>query len=472
MKRIRSVLALLAAGCLLYVQSQAQTGLQHPRRIAIFGSSVANGTGDEFNKEGYTGMLRQLMAARGWEVLNQSRGGDTTVTLAERFSPQGAPAPGVRYLTPVNPGYAVIALSLNNEGVFEARTMEGKDAIFKQYADGIQGMVARARQNNIVPIVGLAYTRGVFTPVEYDYVRRINLLQNFWNVPSINFLGAVDDGKGKWAPGFSFDEKHPNASGHRELLYAIVPTLFEAIEKGKPIPSKLPAPAGFARLTGGTAPLTFEPPDTMHPFSISLMVRAETDGTIAAISGSSLAARSEMKKFAVPGRSVDFQSTVLSADGPFTATIGIQNGKWIYKAAGAADVTSSINADSDWHHVVLSHYAARGETLFFVDGKLAGAVAERLQPSLFVFGGPGSVGGNAAPKQMDIKDIFLFRAGLNADEVTVLGQGKVLQASLEIYSPLNDSQFRPGSAAENRAQSLTGLKVGSDRISHVEQDPR
>ena len=23
-----------------------------------------------------------------------------------------------------------------------------------------------------------------------------------------------------------------------------------------------------------------------------------------------------------------------------------------------------------WHHVVLSHYAARGETQFFVDGKL------------------------------------------------------------------------------------------------------
>jgi len=32
---------------------------------------------------------------------------------------------------------------------------------------------------------------------------------------------------------------------------------------------------------------------------------------------------------------------------------------------------------------------ARGETLFFVDGKLAGKTSERLQPNRFVLGGPG-----------------------------------------------------------------------------------
>jgi lysophospholipase L1-like esterase len=64
-----------------------------PRRIAVFGSSVANGTGDELRKEGYTGRLREVLAPRGWEVLNQSRGGDNTRTLAARWAPEGTPNP-------------------------------------------------------------------------------------------------------------------------------------------------------------------------------------------------------------------------------------------------------------------------------------------------------------------------------------------------------------------------------------------
>ena len=43
-----------------------------------------------------------------------------------------------------------------------------------------------------------------------------------------------------------------------------------------------------------------------------------------------------------------------------------------------------MKADAAPHHLVLSHYTARGETLFFVDGKLAGRVSERLEPNRFV----------------------------------------------------------------------------------------
>src|SRR5690242_18223749 len=159
-------------GLLLFILLQAGLGFVHsqtqaarPRRVAVFGSSVANGTGDEFGKEGYTGLLRELLAKRGWEVLNQSRGGDTTKTMSPRFAPEGTAAPGVRYLLPVNPGYVVIGLSLANEGISEAKTKEEKDAVFDQYAAGIQGFISRSRQNNIVPIVGLVYPRMVYTPV-------------------------------------------------------------------------------------------------------------------------------------------------------------------------------------------------------------------------------------------------------------------------------------------------------------------
>ena len=89
-----------------------------------------------------------------------------------------------------------------------------------------------------------------------------------------------------------------------------------------------------------------------------------------------------------------------------------------------------------------------------------------------MIGGPGSAKATAAPKQADYKDVFLFRSALNLDEVLVLKQGKMLQASLEIYSPLVDDQFRPDSIVENRAQSMTGLKVGSGRIVHVDDNLR
>src|SRR5262245_10663576 len=288
--RYSLVFLVLFTATVSLVQSQ---GANRPRRIAVFGSSVANGTGDEFNKEGYTGLLRELLSARGWEVLNQSRGGDTTKTMAPRFTPEGTPDPNVRYLLPVNPGYVVIGLSLANEGIWEANGTANKEAVFKQYADGIQGFITRSRQNDIIPIIGLVYPRQAYTKVEYEYVRKMNLLQNTWDVPSVNYLGATDDGAGRYTKGFDFDDKHPNAAGHREFFYAFVPSLFEALEKGKPTPSAPTGARGFARVSEGVAPLRFDTQDTMHPFAVSFFVRAQTDGTIAAISGSTLTGKSE-----------------------------------------------------------------------------------------------------------------------------------------------------------------------------------
>jgi GDSL-like lipase/acylhydrolase family protein len=204
---------LVALAFLATLHGQAPASNAH--RIAIFGSSVANGTGDELGKEGYTGRLRAMLAPLGWEVLNQSRGGDNTVTMAPRFAPEGAPAPNTRYLLPVNPHYVVLGLSLGNEGIANVKTKEEKDAVFKQFESGMKGFIARSREHHIVPVVTTCYTRMDFTEVEYEYTRRMNLLIDSWDVPSVNFLGAVDDGTGKWARGFWYDSLHPNANRSR-----------------------------------------------------------------------------------------------------------------------------------------------------------------------------------------------------------------------------------------------------------------
>jgi lysophospholipase L1-like esterase len=461
---LRIVLPLVAIAAFVVV-AHGQAARLHPHRIAVFGSSVANGTGDELGRDGYTGLLRVLMAKKGWEVLNQSRGGDNTTSIVPRFAPAGAPDPRIRYLATVNPSYVVIGLSFGNEGLFEATTAAQKEAVYEGYLKGIRALVDRAREHGITPVVLLCYPRSAHTAQDYEYVRRANVEQSGWDVPTVNVLGAIDDGNGHWALGF--DDKHPQASGHREFFYAFVPTLFEALENNKPAPARPAGSPGFARIESGAAPLTFVPEETMHPFAVSMRVRTADNGTVTAISGSTLVARAETHQI---GRG-SFAATTLYADRPFAASIGVQNGTLIYKSAAGSVVDSGVPAGGQWHHIVLSHYAARGETLIYVDGRAAGKVAERLEPNRFAIGGPDTTGAPAGPRRAEYKDLMIYRSALNADEAAALNQGRLLRASLEIYAPLSDAEFKAGAIVENRAQSLTSLTIGRDRIAHVDETP-
>ncbi len=57
------------------------------RRLAIWGSSVAAGAGDESEQGGYAGRLARLLQPDGWQLFNQSLGGDNTASLALSFAP-------------------------------------------------------------------------------------------------------------------------------------------------------------------------------------------------------------------------------------------------------------------------------------------------------------------------------------------------------------------------------------------------
>jgi lysophospholipase L1-like esterase len=453
---VRLVVAVLLAVATLTLD--AQKAGAPPRRIAVFGSSVANGTGDDLNLEGYTGRLRTLLAPRGWEVLNQSRGGDNTKTMAPRFAPDGAPDPKVRYLLTVNPGYALLGLSLGNEGIQNGATKAEKDAIYSQFESGMRGFVERSREHHITPVVTLCYTRNDFTAVEYEYTRRMNLAINAWDVPSVNFLGAVDDGTGKWAKGFWHDSLHPNAAGHDEMARTFVPTLFDALEQGKPLPKRATA-SGFAHLERG-ATVSFVPDSSMHPFAFGITARASKDGAVATIDGVSLTAAMAMKREERSGgrAALEFEATTLGAASPFTASIGVRNGVWTYTASTGAQVTSTVKANAP-HHLIVSHYTARGETLFFVDGALAGQVAERLEPRRFTLGGTPA----------DYRDLLIYRSALNADEAAALEHGRLLQASLEVYSPLADTPVQRGGALQNLAQSLTSAKITAGSVQHLDK---
>ena len=480
-RHIHTILAVAfaigAATSLTVAQSATD---DRPKRIALWGSSVPNGTGDELNLGGYTGRLRQLLEPRGWKVLNVSRGGDNTLTITPRFEPDGESDPNTRYLTPVDPGYVVIALSLGNEGIKRcARGQEpaaaprpgcspsrrAQDIISKQFADGLKRLIKRARENGIVPIVGLTYARGDFNEVEYEHTRRMNILINSWDVPSVNLLGPIDDGYGRWARGFFPEPIHPNAAGHTEMFHAFVPTLFDALDAGKPIPMKSAA-NGFVRVRGNErSPMTLAVADTMRSFSMTFSVRAEGDGTVASVGGETVGHKVDW--VSVPFRlgTHEFEGSTLTPTGRrFNASISIENGRWVYASAGGNAVTSPVpGADGQWHYVTLTHYVARGETDFYVDGRLIGTIEERLQPDRFVLGGAGPDWSTAVSAPADYKDWMVHRAGLTTDEVKVLHDGTLLQSSLELYAPLADDSF------ENRAQSLTTIDVRAGAVTSMNE---
>jgi hypothetical protein len=236
-----------------------------------------------------------------------------------------------------------------------------------------------------------------------------------------------------------------------------VPTLFDALEQGKPAPARATA-AGFARLQNGAA-LTFTPDDSMHPFAFGATVRSSRDGAVATITGATLDAAMAMKKEERAGGrgTLEFETTTLTPSTPFSVTLGVENGLWIYTASNGTHVASSVKADAAAHQLVVSHYTARGETLFFVDGKLAGRVSERLEPRRFMLGGAAA----------DYRDLLIYRSALNADEAAALANGSVLQASLEVYSPLTDLDLHSGGPVKNLAQSLTSANISAGSVKHT-----
>jgi len=465
LRPIITVAVTLALPLAVYSQSSA-FDTERSQRIAQWGSSVSNGTGDELDQGGYAGRLQDLLESRGWQLFNQSRGGDNTVSITSRFEPGDEPEPNTTYLTDVDPAYVVIGLSLGNEGITRCRrslmrrctnSTEEADAIFEQFANGMQRLIRRARDAGITPVVTLPYARSDFSELEYAYTRQMNLLINTWDVPSVNMLGAIDDGQGRWARGFYRDALHPNAAGHTEMFHAFVPSLFDALAAGKPQPVKSDT-NGFVRVVADKpAPLSFKVEDTMRSFAFTFIVRVKQDGVVAGVIGRLVDHKYDVVRTSRPEIEWDSETIeLMQTDNRFQTAIGVRSGRLIYSGSSGNHVSAPLQESSDgWHYVTLSHYVARAETLVYVDAELVGIVAERLQPELFVLGGSGVTESPDMPARADYREWMLHRTGLNADEVIAVHNGTLLQASLEIYAPLSGRQF----PTENSAQSLSEIEI-------------
>ncbi|ACU60333.1 SGNH/GDSL hydrolase family protein [Chitinophaga pinensis] len=384
-------------------------------RIAIMGSSVPSGTGAT-NNQGYAQLYAQLLTARAgsgvgqtWNVSNISIPGNNTISVINRWD---------KDLLPVCGKYVIYALSLGNEGI-----TTGGQATFNQFRDNLKLLINKARQQGIEPIITNCYSREDYTATEYNFVKQMNLLIHSWNVASVNLLGALDNGAGKWATGYKSDDLHPNDAGHQEFKYAIVPSLFDALKAGKTQPYKINGTSLSLSASSGYK-LQIKPEEILHSFTYSYDIQTSSTGQVLLIT---------------------------TAAGQNKLTINA-SGKIDYTSASSAGIPGiTVLNNNQWHKVTLTHYYAMGKTLLYVDKVLQGSVNEKIVPTMFDLNGANAPAANYST-------LLLYRSGMVAEEINAMVDGNLLKSSLEIYAPLDGAGVFGSDPVINLAQSTNTVK--------------
>ena len=391
-------------------------------RISVFGSSVANGQGATDFK-GYRYLYGQQLIARHREgrsetpfyTSNVSIGGNTTNDLLKRYDD----------LIRDFGRYVIFGLSLGNEGIHGASNQQ---AVFNQWRDNMLTLIRKVRADGKIPMVMNNYTRSDYNSDDYYYVKQLNLLIHEWDVASTNVLGAIDKGNGQWADGYVADTYHQNTAGHAEFMYAMVPSLYDAIKAGKPQPVRNQSKS--MTVEAGKR-IYFEPEETVHPFTITVRLKG-TEGQVFSLA---------------QAVSLDEAVVRVNADGTVT-----------YTAPSGSTITSTAKINDDaWHNITLTSYYAQRRTILYVDKAKAGEIGERLSKIAFV-----SVGDDANSRE--VSELSFWRSGMTPEEITAVCNGRMLKSSLEIYAPLGGIY-----AMDNLAQSTNKLHYGTARTKQYER---
>ena len=265
----------------------------------------------------------------------------------------------------------------------------------------------------------------------YFIMKNLNLTIQQWEVPSVNMLGAVDDGAGRWVKAIESDGAHPNSDGHREMSYAIVPSLFDALDAGKTIPQRQESTAYALGKASATQHIEFVPENIVHPFTLSFEVKASSAGTLASFE---------------------------TENG--TGNIKIdENGNIVYESPSDGQITSTTSANDEWLCISLTHYYAWGMTQLYVNGVKCGELSEKLVATKF------ALGGSNAPDKADYRQLFFWRSGMNDKEIAAVAEGKMLRSSLEIYAPLsNESPLLNLAQSTNTLALVENTTSGFDKL--------
>lgn len=390
-------------------------------KISFMGSSVCYGTGAT-NDYGYAYMYTDLLKQRkqenigkDWTTSNISIGGNTTQMVLDRWE---------RDLLRDCGRYVFYGLSLGNERNNGTQT----DQAAKNYEKGMKQLICQADSVGIVPVMASNYANAGFNSSDYEILKNLNLTIQQWEVPSVNMLGAVDDGAGRWVKAIENDGAHPNSDGHREMSYAIVPSLFDALDAGKTIPQRQESTAYALGKASATQHIEFVPENIVHPFTLSFEVKASSAGTLASFE---------------------------TENG--TGNIKIdENGNIVYESPSDGQITSTTSANDEWLCISLTHYYAWGMTQLYVNGVKWRRAFRKARSNEI------ALGGSNTPDKADYRQLFFWRSGMNDKEIAAVAEGKMLRSSLEIYAPLSNE-----SPLLNLAQSTNTLALVENTTSGI-----
>lgn len=186
-------------------------------KIAVIGSSVALGY-KAWRLKGWSWLLAQTLQQKyGHQLVNVSELGANVTRTIERFA---------LAIGPEKPDVVIIALSLGNEGLAYCAPHERR-AVQRRFESGLQQVVKMTRELGAYPILGAVYPHGDYGPEHHWLLWDTHKRMMSWGVPILDWLAALDNGRGRWKQGISFDPSHPNTLGHRLMYEAIDLNLFE-----------------------------------------------------------------------------------------------------------------------------------------------------------------------------------------------------------------------------------------------------
>ena len=385
-------------------------------RISAFGSSVCNGQGADGNK-GYAWLYGEQLQKRYEDQVSEnpfytsgvSIGGNNTQNLLDRYDE----------MTRNYSRYVIIGLSMGNEGIHES---SNKQQTLNQFSNNMQQIVRKIKADGKIPVVMNNYTRGDFTLEDYQYIKEMNLQIHQWDVASFNTLGAIDDGKGRWASGYMQDNAHPTTAGHNEFFYAMTPSLFDALASGKAQPVR--DMTREMTLDEGSL-IKFRGEAMVHPFAISVRVKGADAGRL-------------------------FGFKLASANREGTVTVDA-DGHVVYTSPTKKILTSTGSlSNNEWHVITLTHYYAQSRTLLYFDNEAVGELRERISSI-----GDVSVGDEEQTVSRLLSELFFWRSALTPEEVAAVNSGKLLKSSLELYVPTVS------------AQSLANLAMSTNTVQYV-----
>lgn len=400
-------------------------------KIAIYGSSVALGTGATPG-QGYADLLETALTGQ-FTMVNLSEGGNDSQDLIDRFYTD---------LVPESPNIVFIGLSLANEGL--AGSSEPR-AIADVYIRNLKKLINMCENEGYKVVIGGLYPNGSFGSDDYQTLKATeNRLQDL-PVPYVSFLGALDNGSGDWRTGLDADADHPNDAGHLVMFNCIELSLFNNLFSSPPVAPPVTQVLDFVATTAGINPMVVALQESCESLTVAAWIRRDTG-----------AAGQPIVVFIGTGNGTAIDLRVANQVDNYVLRYDVSN------------LISSAVASSDglYHHLVVTFLrsSAVNELKFYIDGVLIGTdtTATAAACTSIYWGSRDSDLGAWDANGYQYGGFNIWKTILSDEQVLGVFRGNLPRGSLILSSSINIPFIQGTNDLPNLAQSDLSLMVAGD----------